>query len=302
MTGMLSRLQRIWALTLVLLAVLVAIVTWRAGWPAWASAVVAVTVLGIHALALALEFLWLICVDPGTGVGRPSLPTLITAWWGEVKMALVVFGWRQPFRSTAFADNLDAPTAPQRGVLMVHGFVCNRGLWNAWMVRLRATGTPFVAVNLEPVFGSIDRYVRVLDDAIHRLEQATGRPPVVVAHSMGGLAVRAWLRDHDGDRRLHSVVTIGTPHAGTKLARLALTPNGRQMRPGNTWLGRLAAGERPTRRALFTCYYGHCDNIVFPAVNGMLPEATNRHVPGTAHVHLVAHPSIFADVLNRTRS
>lgn len=302
MTGMLARLQRFWVFTLVSLAAATAAITWRAGWPPWASAVAAMLVLGVHALALALEFLCLRCVSPGAGVSRPSLAALIPAWWGEVKSALIVFGWRQPFRSTVFADSTAATAASRRGVLLVHGFVCNRGLWNAWMVRLRASGTPYVAVNLEPVFGSIDRYVGVLDDAIHRLERATGLQPVVVAHSMGGLAVRAWLRDHNGDRRLHSVVTIGTPHAGTELARVALTPNGRQMRPGSAWLNRLAGAESGARRSLFTCYFGHCDNIVFPAANGTLPDATNRHVPGIAHVQLVAHEPIFDDVLNRTRS
>lgn len=298
---MLARLQRLWTITLILSAAVLAAITARAGWPLWACALVALFVLGVHAVALALEFLWLQCVDPGAGVRRPSLHALIKAWWGEMASALVVFAWRQPFRSALYADNA-AGHSPRRGVLLVHGFVCNRGLWNPWLARLLSSGTPFVAVNLEPVFGSIDRYVEVLERAISRLEATTGLPPVVVAHSMGGLAVRAWLRDSAGDGRLHSVVTIGTPHAGTRLARLALTANGRQMRPGNAWLTRLAAGESKARRALFTCYFGHCDNIVFPAANGTLPDAMNRHVPGTAHVQLVAHEPIFDDVLSRLRS
>ena len=83
----------------------------------------------------------------------------------------------------------------RRGLVLVHGFVCNRGLWNPWLPRLRAAGVPCIAVNLEPVFGS-DRRLRAADRAaVQRVTQATGRPPLLVAHSMGGLALRAWLRD-----------------------------------------------------------------------------------------------------------
>lgn len=182
----------------------------------------------------------------------------------------------------------------------MHGFVCNRGLWNPWMKRLRHTGTPFLAINLEPVFGPIDRYVEGIDAAVSQLEQATRCAPVIVAHSMGGLAVRAWLRDRSSDHRAHSVITVGTPHAGTWMARFALSPNTRQMQEGNPWLRALAASESPARRSLFTCYFGHCDNIIFPARNGMLEGAANHHVPGIAHVDLAFHPPIFDDVFART--
>jgi triacylglycerol lipase len=296
---MLARLQRLWVLVLLTGAGSAFALALRAGWSLWSAGLTALAVLNLHALLLAIEFGWLHVGDPGPGVVKPSLTELIAAWWGEVLIGLSVFGWRQPFRSAAVPD-APAGTTSRRGVLMVHGFVCNRGLWNPWMLRLRALRTPYVAVNLEPVFGSIDRYVQTLDDAIAQLEAATGRAPVVVAHSMGGLAVRAWLRDRAGDERVHSVVTIATPHLGTWLARLAVTDNGRQMREDNPWLEQLATSENRARRALFTCYFGHCDNIVFPARNGMLPDATNRHVPGLAHVHLAFHEPIFEDVLSRT--
>jgi triacylglycerol esterase/lipase EstA (alpha/beta hydrolase family) len=177
--------------------------------------------------------------------------------------------------------------------------MCNRGFWNPWMARLRARGVPFVAVNMEPVLGSIERYADIIDAAVRHATRVTGLPPVIVAHSMGGLAVRAWLRDRTAERRVHSVVTIGTPHAGTTIARFALSPNTRQMREGSPWLKALDANETRARRSLFTCYFGHCDNIVFPARNAMLADAVNHHVPGVAHVHLAFHRPILDDVLRR---
>ena len=68
------------------------------------------------------------------------------------------------------------------------------------------------------------------------------------------------------------------------------------MRIGSVWLRQLAAREPPERLAAFTCFYGHCDNIVFPPCTGSLPGADNRHVPGTAHVHMVSAPCVFEEV------
>ena len=71
---------------------------------------------------------------------------------------------------------------------------------------------------------------------------------MIVAHSMGGLVARAYLRRHGG-AQVARVITLGTPHHGTALANLAPGSNARQMsRPGgqpNAWLAQLAASETP---------------------------------------------------------
>jgi triacylglycerol lipase len=298
---MLAKLQRSWVLSLMMLAIAAGWWASQRGSPFWLAVFAALVVLNVHAWALACEFTWLRRIDPGPGVPRPTVLALCKAWWGEVVTGLRVFGWRQPFRSRAFQDDL-AGADGRRGVLLLHGFVCNRGLWNPWMRRLRKARTPYVALDLEPVFGSIDRYVAAIENAVRRLEVATSMPPIVVAHSMGGLAIRAWLRQRGAPQRVHSVVTIGTPHTGTWLAHFAMTENARQMREGSHWLRDLESDEPSSTRAMFTCYFGHCDNIVFPAHNATLNGATNLHVPGVAHVHLAFHRPIFDDVLSRTRT
>jgi triacylglycerol esterase/lipase EstA (alpha/beta hydrolase family) len=130
------------------------------------------------------------------------------------------------------------------------------------------------------------------------MEVAGGSPPVLVAHSMGGLAVRAWLTTSGADSRVHRVITLGTPHHGTWLARFGRTTNARQMRIGSPWLISLAQREPAARYAKFTCCYSHCDNIVFPASTATLPGARNLHVPGTAHVHLAFQGAAFAELLS----
>jgi pimeloyl-ACP methyl ester carboxylesterase len=190
---------------------------------------------------------------------------------------------------------LPAEGRDRRGVLFVHGFFCNRGLWNPWMRRLRVADIPFVAVNLEPVFGSIDSYASIVEAAVISLERATGLAPVIVAHSMGGLAVRSWLADRTRSERLHRLVTVATPHAGTRIARRGIGANMGQMRPGGEWLARLA-DEPSALRSRFVCFRSHCDNIVFPTRNATLSAADNRHLVATPHVQMAYHPAIFEEV------
>jgi triacylglycerol esterase/lipase EstA (alpha/beta hydrolase family) len=213
-------------------------------------------------------------------------------------VALAVFFWRQPFRWRAEPDLLDPSLRGRRGVVLVHGFVCNRGLWNPWMARLREERHPFVAVNLEPVFGSIDQYAEIIDDAVERLAALTGLKPLVVGHSMGGLALRAWMRARHGAARVHRVVTIGTPHRGTWLGRFSSTVNGRQMKLDGDWVAQLAQ-EQPA--VSFTCWYSNCDNIVFPASTATLPGADNRLLRGPAHVELAFEPAVFVHALELLR-
>jgi pimeloyl-ACP methyl ester carboxylesterase len=270
--------------------------------PGLALAGVALGLLG-YAVVLGLEFVLVARVNRGDPVPAASPSALLGAWWQEVRVAPVVFAWRQPFRWRELPDPTPpaSDTAAPAAVVFVHGFVCNRGFWLPWMRALRALNVPYTSVNLEPVFGSITAYVPLMEDAVRRAEALSGQPPVLVCHSMGGLVARAWLAATPGAaERVQRVITIGSPHHGTWLSRFSHVPNGQQMRRNHDWLASLsarehAASETPYRG--FTCWYSNADNIVFPASTAMLAGADNRHVPGVAHVALAFHPSVMRESL-----
>lgn len=236
---------------------------------------------------------------PAPGLSPTPAPwrTWAAAWRAEVPVSLRAFAWRMPWRARAEPDHLPPGARGRRGVLLVHGYLCNRGLWNGWIARLRAQGVPVVAVNLEPVLGRIDDTVRAIEAGVRQLEACTGVPPLAVAHSMGGLALRCWWAAHGGDARLHHAVTLGTPHQGTWLARFGLSPNARQMRPGSPWLQALAAREPAGRAARCTCVVATCDNVVFPAPLAAWPGAAVVTVDGAAHLDLLERPEAWGVVL-----
>ena len=291
---MLARLQQFIVLAGFALAAGCALYFAQGGRSVWAGFVVLVLLCGLPAV-LGLEFMLLGIFRRSGAAHRSSVRELVGAWGGEVAAAARVFCWLQPFRSNAVPDHVPAQRGGQRGVVLVHGLFCNRGIWGPWLARLRTGGAPFIAVNLEPLFASIDRYAAAIDSAVATMALATGQPVLLVGHSMGGLAIRAWLDAFGAEARVHRVITIATPHQGTWLARWAHTTNGRQMRLGSDWLRGLQARE-PVSRQHVTCFFSDCDNIVFPAEVATLAGADNRHLPGTGHVQMVFHPAVFGEV------
>lgn len=289
-------------LRLISLAALLAVAAglgWLRDGPAWAFWLFFWAFPIVHASFLAIEFI--LAARVNARCGGPPVDALrwCAAWWREVGTSLRVFGWRQPWRSQAVPDALPGAPDGRTGVVFLHGYLCNRGLWADWMRELRAQGRACLAPNLEPVFGRIDDYVPIVEHAVVQMTVATGRPPVLVCHSMGGLAARAWLRaaGPDGLQRVQHIVTLGTPHGGTWLARFGLGRNTRQMRLDSRWLHELAASEPAALAGRLSCWWADCDNIVFPAGTAARPGAGAHRVPGVGHVHLVMDPAVRVAVL-----
>lgn len=291
---MLARLQRGLIVSIGLVALAWFAFAWSLGYPWLALAGAAFVLLG-YALVLAVEFVLLACVHRDDPTPRASPSQLLRAWFGECVIAARVFGWWQPFRSEALPDVPGRPGV--RGIVFVHGYLCNRGLWIPWLKRCAAARQPCIAVSLEPVFSELDAYVPAIEQAVSKLHRETGLAPLLVCHSMGGLVGRAWLAATPGaDARVHRVFTIGTPHQGTWLARLSRTANAQHMRQSCEWLRRLAQGEPAGRAAGFTCFYGHADNIVMPPAAAILPGSVACHVSATAHVAMAFHPEVIREV------
>ncbi len=286
--------------------VLAALAAMWMGWMWSGSAVALVAGLALltmgYAVVLGIETIAAAAINHSDATQHASKIEWLGAWWQEVKVAPRVFAWRQPFRWRQLPDTSMALPESQPAAVLVHGFFCNRGFWLPWMERMQALGIPYVSVNLEPIFGSIDDYAPVVDEAVTRATALTGQAPTLICHSMGGLAARAWLAaTPDAASRIHKIITIGTPHRGTWLARFSHLANGRQMRHDCDWQQSLVARElelHPQRHAdLFICWYSNTDNIVFPASTATLPNADNRLVTGAAHVALAFHPRVMAESL-----
>jgi triacylglycerol esterase/lipase EstA (alpha/beta hydrolase family) len=206
--------------------------------------------------------------------------------------------WTLPW---AVLKTLPTPLTPlphRLPVLMIHGYVCNRGYWIPAAQKLIAKGYVTDSITLEPAFGSIDTYTALIHAQVSALKAQTGAQKVVlVCHSMGGLAARAYLRDY-GEGAIAHVITVGTPHDGTVIAQLGLGENTRQMERKSKWRKALALDEPATRYTLFTTIYSRIDNIVAPARTGVLPGAKEIELIDVGHVAMSSSPRCLAVIFD----
>ncbi len=169
--------------------------------------------------------------------------------------------------------------------------------------RLRAAGWPgerVVAVTFERPSGSNREHAREIAVAVDSLLARTGEAQVdVVAHSMGGLATRYYLREHPG--KVRRAVFLATPHRGTWAAYLAFGEGRAEMLPGSEFLEELNAGppvppgvEAFTVRTLLETH-------VLPGESATLPGVPGWTVCCDTHRSLKHDPAVFEVVRNFLR-
>jgi triacylglycerol esterase/lipase EstA (alpha/beta hydrolase family) len=217
----------------------------------------------------------------------------------EFGASMLQSSWSMP---RALACQAVFPDSALPPVLLLHGYGCNSGYWSALTALFCARRISHATLDLEPITGDIDGYVPQVERAVQALCAKTGAAKVViVAHSMGGLVARAWLRAH-GAARVARVITLGTPHHGTCLASFGMGRNAAQMRRAadgaeSAWLRALAAGETAATRALVTSIYSHHDNIISPQTSSHLDGARNIEFGGVGHVALGRNRGVLAQVM-----
>jgi triacylglycerol esterase/lipase EstA (alpha/beta hydrolase family) len=261
------------------------------GWsvPALVGAALAAVVLSRLAIMIAATTLSHVFRSPRAPDRRVGLPGIVALVLRETGELLADNFWRLPLERLAIRPDPPPLRDGPVPVLLVHGYVSNRGLLGPLANALESAGASQVfTFNFEGVFHSIDAQVAQLDDRVQATLAATGHGQVVlVCHSMGGLVARAWLAKH-GARTVARVVTIASPHHGTVLARLGLGDNARQMRRGSDFYRALEAteGERGPM-CPFTSIYTVHDTLVAPQDTSRLPWAKNVELCGWGHVGIL---------------
>jgi predicted alpha/beta hydrolase family esterase len=199
-----------------------------------------------------------------------------------------------PFRAF-FHTATEAGRGPSRGdvIVLQHGFMHSGAVWYFTARALERMGYRVFAVD-QPLYASIDWMAQRLHEGIEKAIASTGAPQVtLIAHSMGGLIARAYLRQF-GNARIKKLITVGSPHRGTWHAQIAGGTNGRQMRRGNAWLEALS---KVKVTVPFTSIYSVHDTIISPQDSSRLPEADNIELHGIGHVSMPSGRRMRAHII-----
>ncbi|QKS29763.1 MAG: alpha/beta fold hydrolase [Candidatus Accumulibacter similis] len=265
--------------------------------PARAAAAALVGVLGLRAVLVATSyacaFAWR---SPAPRLRATQALRMVLAEYAAFVVSFVIIFpvercWMGADRLPRVAGGAARRRLP---VLLVHGYGCSRGAWWWLRRRLEAAGWTVATISLEPVCASIDDYVEPLARRIDAVLAQTGADRLLlVGHSMGGLAARRYLQ-RCGSARVARLVTLGTPHQGSRLAHIGAGENARQMRPHSDWLRALA---NPAPLLDTVVIYSPHDNFVMPQANLELPGATARAIDGLGHLAMLFSPRVAIALL-----
>ncbi|MEV1066760.1 alpha/beta fold hydrolase [Streptomyces sp. NPDC050263] len=194
------------------------------------------------------------------------------------------------------------PTQAPPPVVLLHGFIDNRSVFVLLRRSLAQHGRHRVeSLNYSPLTCDIRTAAELLGRHIEEICERTGSPQVdVVGHSLGGLIARYYVQRLGGDIRVRTLVTLGTPHSGTRVAPLANAhPIVRQMRPGSQVIEELSR-PAPGCRTHFVSFWSDLDHLMDPLETACVDHpdllAQNVRVTGIGHLALPVHPAVATGI------
>lgn len=192
-------------------------------------------------------------------------------------------GWLRP------PGNPDPASPP---VILVHGLYHNASAWVLYRMWLKRAGFRNIyAMNYNSLRCTFPQAVEQLSASIEEVARLhPGRRIVLIGHSLGGLLSRFCVERENQAERTVAVITLGTPHHGSKLAVLG---------PGRL------AGNIVYQGALFReidqdappcdvpglSLYSAVDNMVLPndALEIDCPGWTQELISPISHVSMLFH-------------
>ncbi len=225
----------------------------------------------------------------------PGLWGVFTEW-----LAINVLVISYPLRLIHDASPVRTRVQGETPIILVHGYGGNAANFLTLQWRLKQRGWANVyAVSYTPPTIDARKLAQQVADHVNRILEATGAAKAhLVCHSMGGPLTRYALHHLGLAGKLDRVITLGSPHAGSRIAALFPAMGAAfQMRYHSDFLNELNALDPTPGGAQFYSIYSNMDNFVVPASSPVLGgNARNIHVPCLGHCALLYAPSVLAHI------
>lgn len=185
-------------------------------------------------------------------------------------------------------------------VLLVPGWLDTARDLAAMRIRLLGAGWPgelVATLTFDEPTGSNRIHAVELAEAVDTLLARSGAEEVdIVAHSMGGLATRWYLRTHP-DAPVRRVAFLGSPHRGTLAAHLAWGEGRQEMMPDSPFLDTLNAEAPAPLGVEAVTVRTAVDTHIVPGESATLPGVVDHELCCPTHPGLIRDDDVFEIVL-----
>lgn len=203
-----------------------------------------------------------------------------------------------------FATAVSCHTQPGKPryerVVLVHGILEDGKAFDSLKTRLETHGIQCFVPQLKPndARTGIEKLSADLKTDIDK-EFGNNERFAVVAFSMGGLVSRHYLQQLGGAERCDSLITISSPHHGTKMAHIFPGKGARQMQPGSEFLRQLADTEYKLGDMPVASYRTPMDLVILPTASSVWARAENHSYNIALHPLMLHSKPVLDDIEKR---
>lgn len=181
-------------------------------------------------------------------------------------------------------------------ILLIHGYMHNSSAWIYLRKRLQKAGLgPIYTINLGSPYHTIEEYAERVKEKAKIISRQTGQSElIIVGHSMGGLVSSYYATQLAPKNTVKTVITLGSPLKGTKLAPIGIGPCATQMRYKSDFTKRLSQIMEDAEDLKFFHIWSATDLIIRPPRSAHLyhQNSMNEKIESLGHVSFLYSPKI----------
>jgi triacylglycerol esterase/lipase EstA (alpha/beta hydrolase family) len=203
--------------------------------------------------------------------------------------------------AVCIAAAIPATASAQDPILFVHGYVESASLWNTMIANFEKNGyakSELMAYSYNT--GTSNKTLAETEVKSHvetLLKNNPGATKVdIIAHSMGSLNSRWYIKFLGGEAKVDDWVSLGGPNHGTETANACFQTSCVEMRVGSKFLSELNAGDETPGTVNYGTWWSPCDEIINPDSSVALSGATNTKTACLSHTALTTDSTVFGQV------
>jgi triacylglycerol lipase len=192
-----------------------------------------------------------------------------------------------------------AGASAQDPILFVHGYVESASLWNTMIGRFEKDGYAKSSLSAYTYNTSQSNKIDAeeVKTKVEALLKTTGATKVdIIAHSMGSLNSRYYIKNLGGEAKVDDWVSLGGPNHGTEFANFCGSTSCVEMRIGSTFLKELNATDETPGAVNYGTWWSPCDEIINPDSSVALTGATNTKTACMSHTALTTDETVYKQV------
>jgi triacylglycerol lipase len=185
-------------------------------------------------------------------------------------------------------------------ILFVHGWNGSASNWSTMISRFEKDGYPKSYLSAYTYNSNTSNKTLAETEVkshVESLLKATGASKVdIVAHSMGSLNTRWYIKFDGGESKVDDWVSLGGPNHGTEAANICFGVSCEEMRIGSKFLSELNAGDETPGTVNYGTWWSPCDEFINPDESVILSGAANTKTACMSHLSLVSDETVYKQV------